>query len=120
MTKVEAKKLPLGLYRLFWKTGGSSLAAVGQGPNGDRWMAPVNWVEVGFADSWRMVDRVEKIVTEQIMTKVIPIVEESRDPDLIEDGLGLHTCPYAEEIHGDSTTLCTCDAAATRECAMDI
>ena len=54
------------------------------------------------------------------MTKVIPIVEESWEPDLIEDGLGLHTCPYAEEIHGDSTTLCTCDAAATHECMMDI
>ena len=32
----------------------------------------------------------------------------------------LHTCPYAEEIHGDYETLCDCDEEATRQCAMDI
>lgn len=31
-----------------------------------------------------------------------------------------HTCPYKEEINGDSTTLCTCDEAQTHECMMDI
>lgn len=36
MTQEEAKKLPLGLYYLFWKDGGSSLAAVGQLYDGSR------------------------------------------------------------------------------------
>jgi hypothetical protein len=33
---------------------------------------------------------------------------------------GMHTCPYAEEIHGDYETLCNCDEEATRQCAQDI
>ena len=33
---------------------------------------------------------------------------------------GAHTCPYAEEIHGDYETLCDCDEEATRRCAQDI
>ena len=33
---------------------------------------------------------------------------------------GLHTCPYAEEIHGDYVTLCDCDEERTRQCAQDI
>jgi hypothetical protein len=32
----------------------------------------------------------------------------------------LHTCPYAEEIHGDYETLCDCDEESTRQCAMDV
>ena len=32
----------------------------------------------------------------------------------------LHTCPYAEEIHGDYETLCDCDEEQTYQCAMDI
>jgi len=32
----------------------------------------------------------------------------------------LHTCPYAEEIHGDYETLCDCDEEKTYQCAMDV
>jgi hypothetical protein len=64
MTKVEAKKLKLGLYRLYWKSGGSSLAAVGQGANGDRWMAPVNWVAPGDPTCWAMIASVQCLATE--------------------------------------------------------
>lgn len=31
-----------------------------------------------------------------------------------------HTCPFAEEIHGDNETLCTCCDECTYQCAMDI
>jgi hypothetical protein len=31
-----------------------------------------------------------------------------------------HTCPYAEEIHGDYETLCDCDEERQRQCAMDV
>jgi hypothetical protein len=37
----------------------------------------------------------------------------------VEDS-NLHTCPYAEEIHGDYETLCDCDEERTRQCAMDV
>jgi len=31
-----------------------------------------------------------------------------------------HTCPYAEEIHGDYDTLCDCDDERTYQCSRDI
>jgi hypothetical protein len=76
MTKQAVQKLPLGLYRIFWKSGGSSLAAVGNDYAGKRWFAPVNWI--GFKvktyhhgltaqgstapdSDWRSVSQVELI-----------------------------------------------------------
>jgi hypothetical protein len=44
-------------------------------------------------------------------------VAEREDP--VQDS-NLHTCPYAEEIHGDYETLCDCDEERTRQCAMDV
>jgi hypothetical protein len=40
--------------------------------------------------------------------------EQSTEPN------GLHTCPYAEEIHNDYETLCDCNEERTRQCAMDV
>jgi len=31
-----------------------------------------------------------------------------------------HTCPYAEDISGDSETLCTCCPYCEHQCCMDI
>ena len=31
-----------------------------------------------------------------------------------------HTCPYAEEIHGDRETLCECCEECEKQCAWDI
>ena len=31
-----------------------------------------------------------------------------------------HTCPYLEEMGGDTDTLCDCDEAATEQCALSI
>jgi hypothetical protein len=44
-------------------------------------------------------------------------IAEREDP--VQD-CNLHTCPYAEEIHGDYETLCDCDEERTRQCAMDV
>jgi hypothetical protein len=44
-------------------------------------------------------------------------VAEREDP--VQDP-NLHTCPYAEEIHGDYETLCDCDEERTRQCAQSI
>jgi len=43
VTKSQSKELRLGVYRIYWKSGGSSLASVGIMYNGDRWFAPANW-----------------------------------------------------------------------------
>ena len=37
------KTCPHGLYEIFWKEGGSSLAAIGSLYDGTRWIAPINW-----------------------------------------------------------------------------
>lgn len=37
-----------------------------------------------------------------------------------EPGIADHTCPHAEEIAGNSTTLCNCCKKCMTECANDI
>lgn len=37
------KTVKAGIYRLHWKSGGSSLAAVGILHDGRHWIAPTNW-----------------------------------------------------------------------------
>jgi hypothetical protein len=32
----------------------------------------------------------------------------------------LHSCPYAEEIHGNYEKVCDCDEERARQCAQDI
>jgi len=44
-------------------------------------------------------------------------IAEREDP--VQDP-NLHTCPYAEEIHGDYETLCDCDAERQYQCAQNI
>lgn len=63
---VKASKyhyMPLGLYRLFWKGGGYSLAAVGALHSGNRWYACVNWTSgatEGIASTdWSRVEKAE-------------------------------------------------------------
>lgn len=61
----DARELRHGLYRLFWKSGGFSLAAVGILHDGTRWFAPVNWTcktSEGIASTdWKSVERAELI-----------------------------------------------------------
>lgn len=62
MTKAETKKLARGIYRLHWKSGGSSLAAVGSNERGDRWIAPTNWINAGSTLHWKLVERAELLM----------------------------------------------------------
>ena len=68
MIEKEVRKLGPGLYRIFWKTGGVSLAAVGVTEDGKLWMAPTNWVTLldraDYRKTWAMVERVE-LITER-------------------------------------------------------
>lgn len=36
------------------------------------------------------------------------------------EGEAEHCCPYKEDIHGDSETLCNCCSECQHQCAMDI
>ncbi len=61
MTVEEAEALEHGIYRIFWKEGGISLAAVGTDADGKKWYAPTNWVTVPSTD-WFAIERVELLV----------------------------------------------------------
>ena len=63
MTRKEAKKLVNGVYRVFWKDGGASVAAIGRLYDGDVWMAPCNWTHpipdgIASTSHWTKADRV--------------------------------------------------------------
>lgn len=65
MNQLAVRKLPLGVYRVFWNDGGSSVAAIGQLHDGTRWLAPANWTASALPGVvvcsplwWRRVDRV--------------------------------------------------------------
>lgn len=84
MTQAELNAVPLGLYRVFWQSGGSSLASVGMDYEGKRWVAPTNWtakVVKGPAallakDAWCGVHRLERIH--------VPDPDEEQDDDRTE------------------------------------
>jgi hypothetical protein len=55
-------RCPLGLYRVHWKSGGYSLAAIGMAKDGTRWIAPTNWVQPSLninSSEWAEIDRLE-------------------------------------------------------------
>jgi len=54
--------LALGLHRVFWKSGGCSLCAVGMQHDGKRWLAPCNWLAPTMnagASEWGEIERTE-------------------------------------------------------------
>lgn len=60
MDREAVSLLRIGIYRIFWKSGGSSVAAVGCTRSGDKWIAPLNWVRPSEdMDIW---DEVESVV----------------------------------------------------------
>lgn len=69
MTQVEAKKLGHGLFRIYWKDGGASLAAVGSLSNGSRWFAATNWTGENTSTiastKWAAVERAVLIAARQ-------------------------------------------------------
>ena len=63
------------------------------------------------------------------MTKQQIVVEVNKVSAAIKQALAppeqaptdeLHSCPYAEEIHGNYEKVCDCDEERTRQCAQDI
>ena len=75
-------KIPLGLYRIYWKDDPSrpSLAAVGMRDDGSRWLAPTNWVAPSTnPDIWADVVRVELIAKRGPIEA--PISEPQKEPD---------------------------------------
>ena len=67
MTKIEVKELKIGVYRVYWKDNDPnyppfSLAAIGNNPNGVKWIAPCNWVSLDNEEyNWDIIEKVELI-----------------------------------------------------------
>lgn len=66
MLQVEVKNgiTDLGVYRIYWKDGGSSVASVGYNVAGDFWYAPSNWITVPSFD-WTSVKYIKLIETQK-------------------------------------------------------
>ena len=52
--------------------------------------------------------------------KAITAINEALAPPEQATTDELHSCPYAEEIHGNYEKVCDCDEERTRQCAQDI
>lgn len=62
MDEASVQELEVGIYQIHWKSGGSSIAAVGVTRMGGRWMAPLNWVSpTKNAKAWRGVQSVTRL-----------------------------------------------------------
>lgn len=66
MNRGEAQTLGHGLYRVYWYSGGVTLAAVGSNAQGQRWLAPTNWVRLDHdtqfnTEAWGLIERVELV-----------------------------------------------------------
>ena len=66
MRQQDALRLDTGLYRLHWKSGGFSLAAVGQLRDGARWFAPSDWQNGLTSTRWSLVERAEAVPVVEI------------------------------------------------------
>lgn len=67
MTLDEFNSLEPGLYRVWWSTGGFSVAAIGATPGGARWVAPTNWYSApSSSDIYIKIKEVELITTQEL------------------------------------------------------
>ncbi len=67
MTLEQIHALRNGLYRVFWASGGMSVAAKGQTHDGSAWMAVSNWLNGSLVmdeDHAQNVSHVELITTQ--------------------------------------------------------
>ena len=79
-----------------------------------------------FGWSWPVYDSEGELVAECCTQALAMLLVEAlnstaekgcKDCLLVTDE---HTCPFAEEIHDDSETLCSCCEDCTNQCAWDI
>lgn len=61
MEASDGNALKTGLYRVWWMSGGFSVACVGMGHDGTRWLAPSNWLAPSKSPDWRDILKMEPL-----------------------------------------------------------
>jgi hypothetical protein len=70
MDYIDYRNLRNGLYYIYWKSGGSSLASIGMLRDGGRWIAPTNWSSPSEnQDIYKEIDFVITIAPKQNIIK---------------------------------------------------
>lgn len=107
MNTQDVSQLKNGLYRLYWKDGRSSPAAVGRLHNGKPWFAPVNWVSASetqiASQRWELIERAERIEAEKPPTSGAGYLTSTQRAAYRSTGFGTSSPsdePTAEEIRG--------------------
>lgn len=77
MTEKQVRLIQNGLYRIFWKEGGVSLAAIGRNYSGKVWYCPVNWINGKGWYDWTKIKTVELLV-EKSGQKLTETIERQR------------------------------------------
>jgi hypothetical protein len=76
----QLSQISPGLYRVFWKDGGYSMAAIGVTAKGGRWLAPINWVNPdSSAKSWSGVDRLELVDEAETKSKLKAVEANNKE-----------------------------------------
>ncbi|WP_367394531.1 hypothetical protein [Cupriavidus sp. Agwp_2] len=95
------RRITPGLYRVNWKSGGSSLCAIGMASNGNNWIAPANWVEPAtIADleangTWADAAGLERLVSASPADQV----EDAKRLDFL-DGLNHRLNEHYGTVYG--------------------
>jgi hypothetical protein len=112
----HANALDIGIYKLYWKSGGYSIATVGMASDGRRWMAPVNWCGAPLDSDihWLDVESVDLVVTVATIADSTPRMlrdsETMTRPD-IDRKIEISTRKIMNDIHEcvPSPDACTLD-----------
>lgn len=67
---MHVQDIRMGLYKIHWKSGGSSLASIGITHDGGRWIAPTNWISTAEINQDILDDikKMEKIESNFFLT----------------------------------------------------
>jgi hypothetical protein len=109
MTLNAFNNLKCGLYRVYWKSGGSSWASIGIGNDGTRWLAPTNWV----APMLQPVNLLSDIERVEVIVSNIPVANEPVKEKAFLIRFHYYRSIEEDEDYGDKTLLVYADSFAS-------
>jgi len=111
-----------GLYRVFWKSGGQSEAAIGCSANGDNWIAPTNWISTAMLrdlekGEWGGIDTFEVITPAPVQPSLDAVVKAALEwaAENSDCGCGPNDCLAEQGV----VSICYRDGAFDLRAAAD-